>query len=169
MDVEIERSLARWDRLARLDTSWMCWLELITTLPPWWWWPGSDLDLAAGRTAMSTSQPGAPVFVDRAGDQARPGMGKMRTPHTSAGPVQVLAGSWLTLAGRPGGLDGSWSGTTGARRTRGRKRRRLVGRLFPLAGGVEIGRTRQREVWPLTTVTSNYSPSRGHPESPHTK
>ncbi|KAI7789030.1 hypothetical protein LA080_005134 [Diaporthe eres] len=43
------------------------------------------------------------------------------------------------------------------------------GQAFSLAGGVEIGRTRQREVWPLTSMASNYSPSRGHPESPHTK
>lgn len=139
MDVEIERSLARWDHLARLDTSWMCWLELTTTLPPWflaprWWWPGSDLDLAAGRTAMSTNQPGPPVFVDRAGGQARPGLGKMRTTHPAGPRRPWLAAGWLDGPHRSwlavlAGWTGSWTAPL-ARDGHEEGRRRLVGRLF---------------------------------------
>lgn len=125
-------------------------------------------------------QPGPTVLVDQAGDQARPGLGKMRaTP-----PLQNLARSGLVLpvawqvllagpwtgwhgwrAGRQ--LDGSDGGRDGHEEDEAGGS--LGGQAFPLAGGVEIGRTRQREVWPLTSMASNYSPSRGHPESPHTK
>lgn len=81
MDVEIELSLARWDHLARLDTSWMCWLELITSrvgrVAGWWCAQGlTSIWMRVGRPLPTTNQPGPTVFVDQAGDQARPGLGK---------------------------------------------------------------------------------------------
>lgn len=117
-------------------------------------------------------QPGRPVFVDQAGDQAGPGLGKMtRTHPATCRTWRVQAGpgtSWHELAGLAG-----WRAAGGHHGRDGHEEEEAPGgqAFFPLLAKVEfeIGRTRQREVWPLTSMTSNYSPSRGHPESPHTK
>lgn len=179
MDVEIERSLARWDHLARLDTSWMCWLELFIIRVCGW--PGCDLDLDAGRTTCR--RPTRPDGLCRPG--GRPGTpwpGQDEGDPTAAEPGTLwpgLARAWQVLLAGPWAgpgmangwragrqLDGSDGGATDTRRTR-QAAPWWAGFFF--TGGVEIGRTRQREVWPLTSMASNYSPSRGHPESPHTK
>lgn len=126
--------------------------------------PGSDLDLDAGRTAIAHDEPTRPDGLCRPG--GRPGTPwpgqEMRTTHTLQEPGLAGLAGWLTDC-----LAGWRAARMGATDTR-RKEAPGVGRLFfPLApGGVEIGRTRQREVWPLTSMASNYSPSRGHPESP---
>lgn len=133
LDVEIERSLARWDHLARLDTSWMCWLELSLIIRyrqgvrvSGCGWPGSDLDLGCGSDG-DVDEPTRPNGLCRPG--GRPG-----TPWPGQDEGDSTAAELENLASQAGRFwQWPWTAWTAAGRQRRvrldtrRTRRRLVG------------------------------------------